>query len=267
MNKILSFILVAILLLLPAIGIFAMRSTPDRPEITVFCAAGIADAVRSIANRYQEQTGRSIRMNVAASSTLARQITAGATPDVYISAHPRWTEHVSNNGRIDRASCRCLASCRLVLAVPRGSKQRAGYQSDQIAEILESLEGKIAIADPTHVPAGQYATEALQHVGRFESLRDRFLTAASVSATARLVQLGEASAGIVYSSVVAAADDLEIAALFPIDSHQSIRFMIARCVGNRNTPADEFYSYLRQSDDAKSCYADFGFSLCDESAE
>src|SRR4051794_20460171 len=58
---------------------------PPAP-LNVAAASSMQDAVRVIAARYEAKTHRKIALNFAGSNVLARQITAGAPVDVFISA-------------------------------------------------------------------------------------------------------------------------------------------------------------------------------------
>ena len=55
-------------------------------EVTVFAAASLSDALKEIAANYEKQSGDKIIFNFGASSTLARQIEAGAPADLFFSA-------------------------------------------------------------------------------------------------------------------------------------------------------------------------------------
>nr|WP_258546950.1 substrate-binding domain-containing protein [Thalassospira profundimaris] len=46
-------------------------------DITVFAAASLTDAIETAARTYERETGDKIRLSLASSSTLARQISAG----------------------------------------------------------------------------------------------------------------------------------------------------------------------------------------------
>ena len=59
--------------------------------LTVFSAASIADALAGVASAYEAETGGPVRLNVASSGTLARQIESGAQADVFVSASSTWT--------------------------------------------------------------------------------------------------------------------------------------------------------------------------------
>lgn len=76
-----------------AMAAFVLGSATARAaEVSVFAAASLTDALKQIAAKYERQSGDQIRFNLGASSTLARQIAAGAPADLFFSAdEARWT--------------------------------------------------------------------------------------------------------------------------------------------------------------------------------
>jgi len=67
--------------------------------ITVFAAA-ITDVLQEIDHGYTRETGTPARESFAASSTLARQIEAGAPAQIFISADAKWMDYLARKGLI-----------------------------------------------------------------------------------------------------------------------------------------------------------------------
>ena len=66
---------------LMAVGLFAVTSPParaQREDLVVFAAASLKNALDSIANQWQRETGKTVKISYAASSALAKQIEQGA---------------------------------------------------------------------------------------------------------------------------------------------------------------------------------------------
>jgi len=64
--------------------------------ITVFAAASLTDALEKLAQQYKDESKETaVRFSFAASSTLARQIEAGAPADIFISANEEWTDYLA----------------------------------------------------------------------------------------------------------------------------------------------------------------------------
>src|SRR5687768_4210409 len=90
--------------------------TGQRQEVLVSAAASLAEVMHTIARAYERRTGTRVTVNAGASNTLARQITAGAAVDVFISADEAQMEVVRNE--IVDVTRVALLSNQLAIAVP-----------------------------------------------------------------------------------------------------------------------------------------------------
>ncbi|HUJ44448.1 MAG TPA: molybdate ABC transporter substrate-binding protein, partial [Opitutaceae bacterium] len=79
-------------------------------EVTVFAAASLSDALDELAAAYQKTTGDTVRLNLGASSLLARQIKEGAPADLFLSADEAKMDDLARAGLIDATSRRSLLS-------------------------------------------------------------------------------------------------------------------------------------------------------------
>ncbi len=94
---------------------------PARADgLTVFAAASLTDALHDIARSWQRAGHPPLRLAFAASSTLARQIAAGAPADLFASADERWMDDLTNRNLIAPGTRRDLLSNELALIVPAG---------------------------------------------------------------------------------------------------------------------------------------------------
>jgi len=201
-------------------------AAPDdvRATATVYGAASLADALEMLADRFERETGARIRLNVAASSTLARQIEAGAPAELFISANQAWMDHLAARGLIDLASRRDLLANRLVLIAAPGVALEINPSPDAPPP---AWPGRLALGDPDHVPAGQYAAQALGRLGWRDSLTGLLLPTRDVRAALYLTARGEAPLAIVYASDAAAEPKVRVLAELPASLHEPIRYPMA----------------------------------------
>ncbi len=199
------------------------------PSVTVFAASSTAPLFEDVAARYERETGVRVRLNFAASSTLARQIEGGARADVFVSAHPQWMDRLEQADRLAPGSRRDYLANGLVLAIP--AKDSLGLivnlRMDTDFDFAAVWTGRIAVGDPAHVPAGVYAKQALTTLGWWDDVRARVIPAPDVRAAARLVELGEASVAIVYASDAHTNPAIAAFATFPAESHDPIVYPVA----------------------------------------
>ncbi len=224
--------ILAVVALVAVVLIVAWPRARNDAPVTVFAAASLADALEGFARRNRDDGGRPLRFSFAASSTLARQIDAGAGADIFVSASGEWIEHLLGRGRLNDEAVRRPVGNRLVLVARRGAPPLAP------ADIERRLgtQGRLAVGDPDHVPAGRYARQALERGGQWPRLEPRLARADNVRAALALVARGDAPLGIVYATDAAVAAGVEAVARFDEGLHDPIVYHFA-LVGDAPTPA------------------------------
>jgi molybdate transport system substrate-binding protein len=230
--------------------------------VTVFAAASLTDALQAIEVAYARTADPlPLRFSFAASSTLARQLEAGAPADIYLSANSRWMDYLEQRGLLLAGSRRDALGNRLALIAPQeGPAPPEGL--DPIANLPSLLGegGHLVIGDPAHVPAGLYAKQALKALGQWDALAPRTVYAGDVRAALALVERGEAAFGIVYATDAALALRTEGLALFPEELHEPIVYPFARLADSRTPGAAEVYAFLL-GEEARSIFGEFGFQV------
>lgn len=225
--------------ILLASGLAAVLRAAD--TVLVFAAASTTDALGEIAKTYEAATGTAVVCSFAASSTLARQIEAGAPADIFLSADEAWMDHVEKAAALRTGTRRDLLGNRLVLvAAPESTvavEVREGF------DLAAAISGRFAIGDPTHVPAGRYARDALVSLGWWDALQPRLAPAADVRAALRLVEVGEAEVGMVYASDAVVCAGVRVVASIPEDRHRPIRYPVA-LTATAKPAAAGFLAYL-----------------------
>lgn len=215
---------------------------PVRP-LVVFAAASTVQPMTEAARRFEAERGARVLVSADSSSTLARQIKAGAAADVFVSADQRWMDDVVAAGAMDASTRVDLLTNELVLAAPKGHALEASLVAG--LPFTDALPGvrRLAVGDPGHVPLGRYAMQSLRHFGWEEAARPRLLPAPDARAALRLVELGEADAGVLYASDARGSEAIVIVATFPSESHEPVRCPAAV---RRDAPATarDFLAFL-----------------------
>jgi molybdate transport system substrate-binding protein len=228
--------------------------------MTVFAAASLTDAMEAVGAAYTEATGEPVRFSFASSSTLARQIEAGAPAQIYASANQRWMDYLEDRGLIAAESRVSPIGNRLVLIAPAGDDTPdVTIAPDLDLAGLLGERDRLAVGDPDHVPAGLYAREALVSLGLWEALAPRLARADDVRAALALVARGEAPVGIVYATDAAVSDDVEVLGTFPADGHRPITYPFAVvAAAEARTAVDDLFAFMT-GPEARAIYARFGF--------
>jgi molybdate transport system substrate-binding protein len=223
-------------------------------DLLIFAAASTSEIVTAAIAGYKEGP---VRASYASSGALARQIDSGAPADIYLSANQKWVDWLEKRGRIKRSQRASLLGNQLVMIAPTGTKLNLKIGPGfPLATALG--DGRLAIADPAHVPAGQYAQQALKNLGVWDELSRRAARAPNVRAVLALVERGEAAAGIVYRTDAIRSIRVRMVDSFPADSHARIVYTLALIAPGTDKAAQALFVYLKSSR-VQSIYRRFGF--------
>jgi molybdate transport system substrate-binding protein len=228
-------------------------------KITVFAAASLTNALQDIDSSFDKKTGNATRESFASSSTLARQIEAGAPAQIFISADTKWMSYLAQKGLV--AAQKIVLGNELALIAPVASPL-APRAIDSAMDWLRLLgtDGRLALGDPDHVPAGIYAKEALQHLGAWNSLQPRLALAEDVRGALALVERGEAPLGIVYVTDARVSDKVKVVGIFPAASHSPIVYPAAIVKGADSAGVQAYFRFL-SSLQAREVFARYGFAV------
>lgn len=237
----------------------AGQTLADEGKITVFAAASLTNAMQDIAAQYKKEKNVDVVSSFASSSTLARQIEAGAPADLFISADQKWMDYAVDKKAIDTGSRQTLLGNSLVVVAPQASEQKA-FTIDNKTPWMQLLNGgRLAVGDPDHVPAGIYAKEALQKLGAWDTLAAKLAPAEDVRGALALVERNEAPLGIVYGSDAVASKGVKVVSTFPEDSHKKVEYPVAIVDGHKNATVSAFYDYLK-GPQASDIFKRYGFT-------
>jgi molybdate transport system substrate-binding protein len=170
-------------------------------RLSVFAASSLAGAFEDVGDAFEVRYPNvSLRFNFLASSDLATQIEQGAPADVFASADELNMGKVVGSGLAD-GTARIFAHNELEVIVARGNPKGIKSLSD-----LEDDALVVSLCNE-ECPAGRYALELFDKAG-VEVTPDSLET--EVKGVVTRVAVGEADAGIVYTTdVEAAGDDAE----------------------------------------------------------
>jgi molybdate transport system substrate-binding protein len=230
-----------------------------KQELLVFAAASTTNAVTELGKAFEQANkGKKVVNSFAASSTLAKQIEQGAPAGVYVSANLKWMDYLEKKGLLAKGTRANVAANNLVLIAPSDSSLNKVALSPKVDLIKLLGDGRLAMGDPSHVPAGMYGKEALQNLGIWDALRERAAGLATVRAALTLVERGEAPLGIVYGSDAAISKKVKVVGVFPEDSHRPVEYPAAVIVEHDSPLAREYMAFLR-TPAASAIFAKYGF--------
>jgi molybdate transport system substrate-binding protein len=222
----------------------------------VFAAASLANVLGDLDNSFTARTGIRVTSSLAASSTLAKQIEAGAPADAFLSADLQWMDYLQQRGLLQPGSRHDLIGNSLVLIAPAGSPLRVPIGPGfDLARLLAG--GRLAVADPDSVPAGIYAREALGRLGVWDSVAPRLVRAENVRAALEYVARGDAPLGVVYRTDAMVEKRVRIVGVFPADSHAPIVYPVA-LIRQAGAEATRYLAFITSAE-ARPIFRKWGF--------
>ena len=237
-----------------------LRAQDKGGEITVFAAASLQNAFEDVGKLHQQRSGRPVKFSFAASSALARQIEQGAPAAVFASADEQWMDYLAQRNLIVVETRSPLLGNRLVLVVPAASTAKVELKPGFDVAALLGRDGRWVTGDPSNVPVGRYAQEALTHLGAWEFAQTRLVRAENVRVALAFVERGEAAAGVVYETDAAVSRKVRIAGIFPEDSHKPVTYPVAAIARHDSPAAREFLRTLASAE-AREAFRKFGFTV------
>ncbi|EGU4187804.1 molybdate ABC transporter substrate-binding protein [Vibrio parahaemolyticus] len=231
-------------------------STNAATDLKVYAASSMTNAIDEIAQDFKEKYDVTVTPVYGGSSSIARQIINGAPADVFISANTKWMDYLVDEGVIDSDNVTNLVRNSLVLIAPQSSSIAVFNFADAKAWEAALNGSRLALGNPTSVPAGMYAKESLTTLGVWKEIQTKVAPAKNVRLALALVERGEAPLGVVYKTDAQLTNKVKIVGEFASDTHAAIVYPAA--VVNDSTESRQFFQYLK-SEDAKRVFALYGF--------
>ena len=208
------------------LALVSLRVQAADDTLLVFAAASLREALDEASSGFVASDGRRVAISYAGTPALARQIEAGAPARLLISADQAWMDHLQAQGHVVAGTRIDLLANRLVLIAPKPGAHNLALTPAAISAVLGE-RGRLAIAEPSSVPAGRYAKASMISLGLWTEVQTRLAPTDNVRAALRLVALGESPLGVVYATDAVADDTVDVVAELPADSHPPIRYPAA----------------------------------------
>lgn len=220
-------------------------------SITVYAAASLKQTFTDLAQQFEDaHPGVSVELTFAGSSDLVTQITEGAPADVFASADEKNMTKLTDAGLIAADAPVDFATNVLEIAVPAGNPAGVGSFAD-----LARPDVKVVVCAP-QVPCGSATAAIEQATG---------VTLAPVSEESSVtdvlgkVSSGEADAGLVYVTDVAAAGAAVEGIPFPESSGAVNTYPIAPVSASANPTVARAFAEFVAGPEGRAVLAAAGF--------
>lgn len=238
------------------------RPAEAAKTLTVFAAASLTETLQQAKPLFEKaHPGLNVRFNMAASSRCRIQIEQGAPADLFLSADRPTMDPLEKAGLVEKPAV--FARNRVLIIVPKANPAGVRSPAD-----LAKAGLKLVTCSP-EVPIGKYARIVIDQMdasGDYgPSFRTRVLSnivseEPNVKGIVAKVRLGEADAGICYTSDVTPAVRREVKVIdIPDEVNVVGDYVIAVVKGSsQKTLAREFMAFML-SDKGQSLLAENGF--------
>lgn len=229
--------------------------TQNDPEITVFAAMSLTNALTDIGKEYVEKHKVRVSYNFAASTTLQRQIEKGASADIFISASSIQTDALEKLGLLEVDSRENILTNELVIVAHRESDISI---KDPI-DIQKNAISRVAIGQPEIVPAGSYAKEVLKHFNLWDRIQPQLIFGTDVRATLAYVSTGNVDAAFVYQTDTTVSEKVKVIYRFPPNTHSTIAYPAAVLKESKQKKIAKEYIQFLKTPTAYTIFGKHGF--------
>ena len=223
-------------------------------KIQVFAAASLNNAGADLEKAYEAANpGVDITFVYEGSAKLVTQIEQGATPDMLITADTKNMDKAKKLDEFSGSDSTVLVTNKLVLVTAEGNPGKINSLDD-----LKTTEGVVAVCKED-VPCGTLAHEELK---KHDITLKNATTEGKVTDVATKVSTGNADAGFIYTTDLAAAKkkganlgSIELTDVEPNEYPAALSK-----TGSSSEAAKKFNEWLKTSDEAKKILSDYGFN-------
>lgn len=208
-----------------------------RADLTVGSAISLSDSISAVSSAYEKKTGIKVRHTFAGTNVIARQIEAGAPIDIFISADTATAAALEKKQLIGKSIP--IARNQLVVVVPEDSTLKL-FTPENLKTI-----GKIAIADPSSVPAGIYARIWLAKENLWQKLQPNLIPLQNVRAALIAAETSNTNAAITYQTDAISSKKVKVAYLVSEENTGRITYPAALVTASKDKiSAQAFLDFL-----------------------
>ncbi len=226
-------------------------------NIHIFAAASLTGILKKIhQNLSIDQKKINAVLATGPSGTIARQISAGAPADIFISANIEWIDFLKAQNLLVGTPY-IIAENKLVFASPHNWEiQRLQPDSDLFHTFLKSAN-LLAVADPKISPLGRYSVSYMQKIKVLDTVKSNIAYTNNARQTLALIERGNMPGFIYHSSAVQSKRVKIIATLNTVDKIQYYGVVLKN--SNNQNRAKKYLEAI-QSPSTNESWRAFGFT-------
>ena len=223
-------------------------------ELNISAAASLKEAIADLEAAYTSKNPEvSFVINYGSSGSLQQQIEQGAPCDLFISAGEKQMTALEEEGLLLDGTNKDLVKNSLVLITSNDS------EISSIDSLNSDAVSKIALGEPSSVPAGKYADETLTSLAIKDSLNNKLVFAKDVKEVLAWTASGNADAGFVYLSDALSSDGVKIVETISEEYHSPITYPVAIIKDSDDIDAAKAFEDFLFTDEAQEIFEKYGY--------
>lgn len=229
----------------------------DTIDLNVFAASSLTNALQQIGQLYeQSRPDVDVNFTFGASGTLLQQIQQGASPDVFFPASTTDLDNLQSTVGIVPGTRQDVVSNRLAIITPVNST----LSVSSVQDLLNPQVTRVAIGQPSVVPAGQYAQQLFNSSGVSSQIQPKLTFGQNVRDVLNLVASGQADAGVVYVTDALQSGQVRVADIPPTNAYSPIIYPAAVLRTSANPAVATDFTNFLSSEPALGVFEQFGFT-------
>lgn len=223
-------------------------------ELNISAAASLKESMADLEAAYTSKNPEvSFVINYGSSGSLQQQIEQGAPCDLFISAGEKQMTALEEEGLLLDGTNKDLVKNSLVLVTSNDS------EISSIDSLNSDAVSKIALGEPSSVPAGKYADETLTSLAIKDSLNNKLVFAKDVKEVLAWTASGNADAGFVYLSDALSSDGVKIVETISEEYHSPITYPVAIIKDSDDIDAAKAFEDFLFTDEAQEIFEKYGY--------
>ena len=223
-------------------------------ELNISAAASLKEAMADLEAAYTSKNPEvSFVINYGSSGSLQQQIEQGAPCDLFIAAGEKQMTALEEEGLLLDGTNKDLVKNSLVLVTSNDS------EISSIDSLNSDAVSKIALGEPSSVPAGKYADETLTSLAIKDSLNNKLVFAKDVKEVLAWTASGNADAGFVYLSDALSSDGVKIVETISEEYHSPITYPVAIIKDSDDIDAAKAFEDFLFTDEAQEIFEKYGY--------
>jgi len=238
--------------------VILISCTPSQSKaLTVSAAASLQNVLEEVKQAYNNiHPDVRITYNFGASGALQQQIEQGADVDIFISAAAKQMDALQSKNLLLTNSRKNLLGNQIVLIVPKNTQDISSFK-----DLTGDHITKIALGEPSSVPAGKYAQEVLNYLKIFDAVKSKLVFAKDVRQVLSYVESENVDAGIVYITDAKQSKLVKIIATASAKSHSPVVYPVAVIQSSKNIPQAKDFTAFLLSQEANNIYKKYSFTI------